>query len=268
MKIPPLLFTREQRAWAILYVPMLTGACVSSSSLFSVLIFISSATSFFLAYAPLQIVLRHTMGSARDAQKFYAGVIWGSVFFVLGSVLLIPLLMEGKWQLIWIGSCAGSLFFLNFLISKRFQKTLVGDLIGMLALTLGAPAAYYVSSGHFDQTAFLLWFLNFLFFSSGAFYVHMNIRATSSKKKSFTFREKTQYGFHNLTYQAVILFLLSVLIVSDRIPPLVLGAFLPMFMYSLIGTFNLSTYVRFKRIGLLLLGHSIFFAIYLIALVF
>jgi len=265
MKIPPPIVTREHGAWAVLLVPLLTGFALSEQIRMNHLYLFISALFFFLSYAPAQTVLRHRSRQRSEDNVPHAATLWGGVFVTLGFAFAAPLVLRGYFLLVPMGAVTIALFAANHLLFQRYGKTLAGDLLGMLALTVGAPAALYVGSASLDERHVILWFLNFFFFASGAFYVHMKIGAAGVKQSSLAPAEKVRLGYHNLLYHVIMFGVLGLSIMVTSTSAILLLAFVPITVHALYGTISLSPRVNFKRLGLILLGHSILFCVLLIS---
>jgi len=260
MRIPPPIFTREHGAWALLLVPILTGIGLAGRVEVNHLYLTLSSIFFFLSYAPAQIVFRLWQRRDSERERFSAAAVWGSAFASLGFMSVVPLIVGGYLLILPIGILAVILFILNYALAKRSGKTLVGDIVGMLALTLGAPAAMCVGAMSIDARSVILWLLNFLFFASGAFYVHMKIAASRMKDRSFTPSQKLNLGYQNLLYHAVMIGIITALVTRAHAPTSLFIVFLPITLHAMYGTVTLSRVANFKRLGLILLGHSILFA--------
>jgi nitrous oxidase accessory protein len=148
-------------------------------------------------------------------------------------------------------------------LTRHYSKTVLSDLISVLGLTLSAPAAYYAVAGKLDQPAAMLWLMNFLFFGSGIVYVHTKLRAAALKKPDFSFGEKLSLGKLNLIYHVIVLTIVGILAAKNFTPLFALVAFVPMTIHAIYGTLKLSSAVRFKNLGLILLLHSLLFALLL-----
>ena len=140
---------------------------------------------------------------------------------------------------------------------------IVTDLIAVAGLTLSGPSVYYVLMGMLDWYAVLLYVLNFFFFGWSVFYVHMKIQAFAEKKADVERRKKMSLGKVILLYDAVVVTIVVVLAATHFMPMLALVAFVPMILHGVYGALKLSTKVHFKKLGLLLLGQSILFAVLL-----
>ena len=112
-------------------------------------------------------------------------------------------------------------------------------------------------------TGMIFFFCNFFFFGWSVFYVHMKIQAFAEKKADVERRKKMSLGKVILLYDAVVVTIVVVLATTHFMPMLALVAFVPMILHGVYGALKLSTKVHFKKLGLLLLGQSILFAVLL-----
>ena len=257
MRIPPLIVTREHGSWALLVVPLVTGAAHGHFTWLHAFL-ATSATAFFMSYVPAQTLLRGARGQSLDEGKRHAARFWGAVYVAVGSVSLIPLLMEGLWMLVVIGASAMLLFAITHALNIRKSTSVVGNLIAMLGLTLGAPAAYYVGAGVLDRGALFPWIANILFFASSVFYVDMKIRGAPMKGNR-TIGEVLRVGKHNLVFITLLWALVAIGGTITPLPPMAYALFLPMSIHGVWGTVTLGPKTNFKRLGLVLLAQSVVF---------
>lgn len=261
MRIPKPIITREHGSWAVLLVPIAIALVIAGSVTCDLALVIIAALAAFMAYVPAQMILRERFGTALDSSKLRGATFWLLVYALVGLAAVVPLLAKGYWKLLPIGMFAVFCFALNFVLTRVRSKTVLSDLIAIAGLTTGAPAVLYVATGELAGTAFFIWILNALFFGSGVVYVHMKIVATGFKDTSLSLTQRLSLGFLNVAYHLVVLGIVLVLVAFEYSPTLVAVAFLPITVHALYGTLKLSTRVQFKRLGILLLGHAILFAI-------
>jgi nitrous oxidase accessory protein len=261
MKIPPPIIPKEHGAWAVLFVPMIVGAGVADRFSLNAIYLGLSALAMFLSYVPVQTILRQLFIAPQGPNKFRPAIFWATVDLTLGALFIFPLALQKLWLLAGFALLGGLFFLANFILTRRYAKTIFSDLMATLGLTLSAPSAYYAVTGRLDQNALLLWLLNFLFFGCGMVYVHMKIRASATKKPELSFDEILGLGKFNLVYHAVVLAIVGFLAIEKLAPLFAVLAFVPMTMHAVYGTFKLSGVVRFKNLGLLLLAQSIVFAL-------
>lgn len=262
--IPAPIITKEHGSWAVLFVPMIVGAAFSDTFSWSILLLAFSALGVFMSYVPMQTMLHHWFGSPQEKQRIHAARFWAFIYLGIGAAFILPLLLTGFWNLLFIGSLGILSFAGNFLLTMTIRKSILSDLMAVAGLTLNAPSAYYVSSGSLGAEAAIVWILNFLFFGGSVFYVHMKIRVSAMKKDQWQWYEKLTVGKLNILYHLFVLGIIFGFVLYRVTPTMVIIAFLPTVIHAVIGTLTLHQRVQFKRLGFLLLAHSIVFCLLLV----
>lgn len=247
---------KEHGAWAVLLVPVAVSAVIAERVTLDFFLLTASVLSLFLAYYPLQILLRGRSGDSRSR-------FWAAVYVVTGLVFSVPLLVRGFLLLIPIAVLAAGCFLLSVRLGRGNPKSAGADLWAVAGLTMGGPSAAYVLGNSLDLDAVLVWILHVLFFGSGVIYVHMKLKAAGLKSVQLDFRQRVGLGALNLAYHAFVIAVASVLVVTQYTPALSLIAFIPITVHAVIGTAKLSPTVRFRNLGFLLLAQSLVFGIIL-----
>ncbi len=263
MRIPPPIIPKEHGAWTVLFVPMLVGASIAGKFTLNVALLALAILGVFLSYVPAQTLLREWLAASQAPEKVRAAKFWAMVYLGAAALFMLPLFLQNLWWLLGIGTLSVIAFLANFVLTRHYSKTFLSDLISVLGLTLSAPAAYYSVTGKLDQAAAMLWLMNFLFFGSGIVYVHTKLRAAAMKKSDLSFYEKLSLGKLNLLYHFVVLAIVGILAAKNFTPLFAVVAFVPMTIHAIYGTLKLSRTVRFKNLGLILLLHSLIFALLL-----
>lgn len=258
-----LILPKEHGAWAVLLVPMIVGATIADRFSANLILVFFSSLGFFLAYHPVQIFLKNLRKQAASDEKLCAAKAWGPAFLAWGVIPSVFLVLQGFWLLIPIGILAFAVFFLNFALTRDRPKSIGSDFVAVVGLTMTGPAASYVMVGNLEIEALLVWLLTMLFFGSSVFYVHMKIRASSLKKEAMTGREKVVLGQYNILYHVALLAVVAAFTSLSETPPLAIAAFVPVSLHAFVGTIRLSPRVQFKKLGFLLLGQSVLFAVLL-----
>lgn len=261
MNIPKPIITREHGSWAVLVVPMVIAVSIAEQFSVSMLLMTLAAVSAFMSYVPAQLLLRDWFGMRQDPSKLYSARIWLGIFGVVGAAAVFVLVWQGYWKIIPIGLFAVACFVLHFVLTRVHSKSVLSDLLAVAGLTVTAPAVLYVATGELTGRALFIWILNLLFFGSGVVYVHMKIAATSFRQGPFSLKQRLSLGFLNVVYHCVVFGIVTVLVAFEYTPTLLLLAFVPMTIHAIYGTLKLSGQVQFKKLGLLLLGHAVVFAI-------
>lgn len=243
---------KEHGAWAMWIVPMLSGAIATRFSGWFFEFFLSFSLLYIVHHPVVQMVKRKKP-SDRNEFRQVAGLALPA--FLLG---LAPVVLAGRQWLVVFGAIELLLFTVsvrNFL--DREQRSFINELEIVAALTLTAPAAYYVVSGELDLRAAELFLMNFLFFGSSVFYVKMRIEFLKKKGKWEGEAKKAlamTLGYH--------LFLVAILIwaaVGDLFNPWLLVGFMPMLVQVIGGTLSAKTKMSFSRLGIALVFESVVF---------
>jgi hypothetical protein len=175
-----LILPREHGAWGLLLVPMVTGAGVAfreSSHFVPALLLLVAALALFWLRTPVESLLGTSAMQAqtKDERRTVAIVI-GALAAVAGLALGI-LLWAWKNPLLWlIGTAAGAAFVGQALLKKSGRRTrMLSEIVGTIGLTASGPAAYYVISGKFGATAWVVWAVNLIFAGDQIHYVQLRI---------------------------------------------------------------------------------------------
>ncbi|MDP2886439.1 MAG: YwiC-like family protein [Ignavibacteria bacterium] len=261
MIIPKPIIPKEHGSWAVLLVPLVVGANVSGIASPSFVFLSFSVIATFLAYLPIEMVLRSKLGISSGSEEHQAARFWSIAYLSAGLLFVLPLLLEGYWALAAIGVLAAISFLVRFFLGIGRTRNVGSDLVAVAGLTLTAPSAYYVLTKTLDGHAITLWLLNFLFFGSGVVYVHMKMKAKAMGKIRLGWLERISIGKLNLIYHVVVVAAVLVLASLHLTQTAAILAFVPMIIHAVLGTVRLSQNVRFKTLGFLLLAQSIVFAI-------
>jgi hypothetical protein len=251
---------KEHGAWAVLLVPLFVGAIAGGGLTLGFILLLCASLLVFMSYLPVRKLARSRSGSPVEQLRLHRSRVWASVYLGTGFVLLAPLIARGYWLLLPIGSAAALLFAANLFLTRRSPRTVPGDLVAVLGLTLTAPAAYYIASHRMDGTAAVIWCLSFLFFGCSVVYVHMKIAAVSTRKTTLPLSEKIFLGRLNIAYHISILLIVGLLTTVHALRSFTILAFLPMAAHAVWGTLRLSSRVSFRNLGFLLLAQSFVFA--------
>ncbi len=264
MQISKPIITREHGSWAVLIVPMIVSLSFTGTVQWNNVFLALSTLSVFMSYVPAHIIFRGRSAADQSNEKLRASYLWGSIYLCVGVIFIVPLLLQRYIHLISFTVLGSALFLANYALTVKGKKNIISDLAAVAGLTLTAPSMYYISTGSIDKNAFILWLLNFLFFGSSVFYVHMKIKATGLKKEHFSFRERLILGKLNMLYHIAAVGIIVTMALVHFTPLTVVLAFTPMLIHIFYGTLTLSSNVRFKRLGFLLLAHSVVFCILLV----
>ena len=257
---PPI--PQEHGAWFMLYAPLITVLIGLQAPIQTALLLILTVTGVFLGQHTAILYIRNRAPKGTGLWLFSY-----LTAFTIGTVLLLG--TYNFLHLIYIGAPTAIaliwLFIRSRFARKRIDRTFSGEMLAIAGLTLTAPAAAIVATGHLTQTAIGIWGLYVLFFSSSVLYVKMRILAVQ-KKSGITFKNRLTLGSGLIAYHA----LLSLNIFTFYITNPTLGIFLfigfaPVILRAIIGWITLNNQLpNLKRVGLIESAYTLWFSAWLI----
>lgn len=235
---------REHGAWAILYGSCLTGLVAAGTLTPALLLFLAAMTAVFLAHEPLVKLVRSLKHGARpELIRQWALWLAGELTIVLVAGALL-VLQHRLFPLLPIAIFVAVLLGIHLtLTAGRRERSVPGELLGVVGLTSSGPSAYYVGSGEIDFAFWLIWSLNILYFASGIFYVKMRV---GRFLKPELFRRRAR---DCIIYHALVALLLVAAVYNEWISWLMSLAFAPMIIRAFWHTFHAEKQLRIKRIG-------------------
>ncbi|HEY3412472.1 MAG TPA: YwiC-like family protein [Armatimonadota bacterium] len=165
---PPI--PHEHGAWVMLLLPMLTAFAVARPSGWpQVLLLTAAVTAAYLARHPADLLLR---GKGQRGSAF-----WMTAYGAIAVATAVPLIVF--WHgaaLLGVMCIAGLLFGLHAVLlglpsKRRWDRSVFGEMLAVVGLTLSAPAALVVARGTFTPEAWVLWAAFALFFAGGVLHV-------------------------------------------------------------------------------------------------
>ena len=262
--IPPLPLTREHGSWAVLAVPLIVGTAAADRVLWGHGLLAIAALSAFLSYIPAQLLLQQGASKNLKVEALRAARFWAISLFGAALLAASVLVLRGEEHLLLWALWAGLGFVGHAVFTKGKGKSMWGDFFAVGGLSAGAPAAAMLGSELTASDAILLWMKVFLFFGCSVVYVHMKIRAAARRLAEPLFWRRIRFGWVTIGYHLIVIVIVAAAVSSGPTPLPVLAAYMPMAVHAAIGTVRLTATVRFKRLGFLLLAHSIFFAVVMV----
>ena len=254
------LIPKEHGSWAMLIVPLLLGLIVAPMWHGRALILLVAALGFFLVRYPLALLVKKRKRAGDKAYLWRWAIIYSSLTALSGGWLLFG---QGLWGLAPLG-LAGvlTLGFHLWLVSRRQEMGVVGELAGIIGLALGAPMAYYTATGQLDLTAGLLWVINALYFGGTVFYIKLKVRQQPRLPAPDRLSERLVRAKACLTYQTIALTLIILLVTLRQAPVLAPLAFVPATIKILHGAWRWQDKksLSLVRLGLIEIFHALAFA--------
>jgi hypothetical protein len=257
---------REHGAWGLLLVPLVTGAAVGllrGGALLPVLLFLLASVSLFCLRTPVEAALgtsaQHidTPAERRLAMAAVAG------YAAVASIALAVLLWKrNNPGLLLLGAIAAFSFGVQALLRKLGRATrMASQMAGLVGLTSTATGAYYVSTGCFDTTAWMIWAANWLFAANQVHMVQLRIR----NAKVAGLRERLERGWRFLAGEVLTVVLLVVFFYYGLLPKMSVIAFHPMLLRGAAWFFKKPRPLRVHRLGWMELGFALIFGVMFIS---
>ena len=258
MKFKPPI-PHEHGAWAMLYAPMLIAILALGRFELAVVLFLIATTAIFLAHEPLAVLVKLNPNRPSSPQIFRASKWWLAIYCAIAMAATMPLLLHyERWLLAPFGVVLLALLSTHiYLASKREERTISGEFLGVISLTLTAPSAYYVLTGKLDMFCLLLWGLNIVYFTSSIFYVKMRVSRFAKKKDADALTWQC-LGYHVLLAAGI-----GALMWMNWITGVAALAFLPVILRTFAGLKKEKGKLNLKRIGIAETVYTLLFVIFL-----
>ena len=252
MKLP-----KEHGAWAMLYVPLVAGGLVAGSFSWRVVLIALAMTFVFIAR---ESVLAWWRAHRRGGNKQESLQVM-LIYLALAGASTAPLILIS--HLFWLaplGLTAIALLAVNAeQAARREDRTVTGEMMAILGLTLTAPTAYYVARGQWTDAALWLWALCALYFASSVFYVKLRVYWLNRRKEQARLPARLRCAL----YHAFLLAALLVLAVTGSLNLFALVAFAPVLARSFWQLLKPATGLNLRRIGVLEIIYSMVFLIFI-----
>lgn len=261
-----LVVPREHGAWGMLLVPLVTGAVVgwlAGGRVAPVLLLTTATLALFWLRTPVESWLgtNAVRVQTRQERRLVRAVILPLV--TISALALSALFWQGKnRELIWLGIIAVPAFAAQMFLKRMGRATrMAAEVVGALALTSTAPAAYCVATGRLDAKAWTLWLVNWLFAADQIHFVWLRIRAARATRLG----EKFRVGWSFLAGQTLLGGLLVLACRFSWFPELTLIAFVPVLFRGFVWFAKKPQPIVVRRLGWTELAHALVFAVLLTA---
>jgi hypothetical protein len=265
-RIRSLIAPREHGAWGLLFVPLATGGALgllAGGNGLPLTALALAALALFWLRTPVESWLGTGLLRAQGERERRTVGIAILVLAAIASVALALLFSKGLHRgLLMLGAIAISAFLAQSVLRKLGRRTrMLSQIVGMVGLTVTAPAAYYVATGTLDRTAWVLWMANVLFAGDQIHFVQLRLR--SARASGLT--RKFQLGRTFLMGQLLLATALIFAWYLALLPALAALAFLPLLIRGTACFFERQKPLMVRRLGWNELAHSVVFGIWLVA---
>jgi len=261
-----LIVPREHGAWGMLLIPLATGTAVGlreGGHWTPVLLLTAAVLGLFWLRTPLESWFGT---SALRVQTERERRLVFSVILPLAaacSASLFALSWQGRNRdLIWLGGIAGVVFAAQIFLRKVGKAgRMAGEVVGAIALTATAPAAYYVATGRLEARAWSLWLVNWLFAADQIHFVWTRIRGA----RAYGFSERLALGWSFFSGNILLGAGLALACRQGWLSAFTLIAFVPILIRGLMWFVKNPQPIRLRRLGWTEMAHAILFGALLTA---
>jgi len=251
---------KEHGAWVMLYVSFFTAVGVTGIFDLKVWLLLATVTLLFFSQQPLrQILGQRLRGNLGQRCPLFC---WLGFYWISSTVLLADLYFNYRLVRLpfFAVMTAPVVFLLIYQWRRNCVRTIAGELVGILGLTMTAPLVHYVATGQIGVTGFVLWALTFVYFSSSIFYIK------ARREKFLKSRLKPVAGKAPMTlvssfYHWGLLTAIAIAVVFNLLSPIVLVAFSPVILRGVWRFREVPSKLNLKSIGLMEVAYSIFFGL-------
>jgi hypothetical protein len=241
----------------MLYVPFAVGLLVAGSLSWAVLLLAIATTFVFIARESLLAWWRGRSRNKPQPKSLRLMII----YFTLATISGLPLVLS--YNLYWLlplGLVTVTLLGINTHQGvRREDRTISGEMLAILGLTLTAPTAYYVARGSFDLTALWLWALCAGYFASSVFYVKLRVHTLNPRMEE----ARRQSLRRCILYHSLLLGSLIFFSLNGPLSLFALVAFAPVLGRTLWFLIKPVNRVNLRRLGLLEMAYSLFFLLFM-----
>jgi YwiC-like protein len=260
-----LLVPREHGSWGLWLLPLITGAVVAIAkhpglSDTAIFWFCAASASAFLAYQPLEALLGVAPLKARSPEEKQLAATWIIFTGFIAVTCAMQLLIAGRGKVLFFALLAGACFVARMLFSRLRALRVIRQIIGALALSSTAAAAYYVISGEVDLTALVLWGANWMFAAGQIEYVQLRVRTANAHSRA----EKARSGWKVYLLHLAMILVTVIASATGYVPALFTLVFVPAIARLVVWTISQPAKIDFYALGFSELLQGVLFSSLLI----
>ena len=235
--------------------------------------------ALFWLRTPVESLLGTSAMRAQTRDEWRAVALAIACLGAVAALALGALLWSWRNPLLWlIGAAAGTAFVAQALLklacrqprlssgrlaSKQSVQRLrmLSEIVGTIGLTASAPAAYYMITGNFGATAWVVWLANLIFAGDQIHYVQLRIHTVRIEG----LRAKLKHGWAFAAGQFLMTAALTVACLFRLIPPIASVAFSPILFRGWFYFIQKPSPLAVRKLGWSELTHAVAFCILFIA---
>ena len=172
---------QDHGSWVFILSPLLIGLFAGEQFSPASINLIVAAMSAFLLRQPVSVAVKAYAGR-RSRADLPAARFWMLVYGTIILVALAGLIVEGYFYILYLAVPGIPVFAWHlYLVSKRAERKQAGvEILATGALSLAAPAAYWIGQGAYDPLGWALWLLTWLQSAASIVYAYLRLEQRAS----------------------------------------------------------------------------------------
>jgi hypothetical protein len=240
---------QDHGSWVFILSPLLIGIFAGGRFNYATISLIISAMSAFMIRQPMTVFVKAISGR-RPKTDLAPARFWLLIYGIISALALTALILNGFSYVLYLAIPAAPVFAWHlWLVSRRTERKQAGiEVIATGALSLAAPAAYWVALGGYDPLGWWLWAWTWLQSAASIVYAYLRLEQRELKTRPES-RELWKMGKRALIYTSFNLFASLLLGWANFIPQLIFVPFLLQWLETLWGITHPAIGWKPTRIG-------------------
>lgn len=167
---------QDHGSWVFILSPLLIGLFAAEAFKPASINLVIAAMGAFMLRQPVSIAVKAYAGR-RSRADLPAARFWILVYGVIVLLALFGLVAEGYSYVLYLAVPGIPVFAWHLvLVSKRAERRQAGvEILATGALSLAAPAAYWIGQGGYDPLGWALWLLTWLQSAASIVYAYLRL---------------------------------------------------------------------------------------------
>jgi hypothetical protein len=167
---------QDHGSWVFILSPLLIGLFAGGSFRPASIYLIIAAMGAFLLRQPVSIAVKAYSGR-RSRRDLPAALFWTLVYGAIILLALAGLVADGYLYILYLAIPGIPVFVWHlYLVSKRAERRQAGvEILATGALSLAAPAAYWIGQGEYDSLGWALWLSTWLQSAASIVYAYLRL---------------------------------------------------------------------------------------------
>jgi hypothetical protein len=240
---------QDHGSWVFIFSPLLIGLFLGGRFSFGSLNLVAASLSAFLLRQPLTIAVKAYAGR-RPKTDLPAARFWIVVYGIVILMALLGLIRAGFGYLLFLAIPGAPVFAWHlWLVSRRAERRQINvEIIATGALSLAAPAAYWVGMGHYDSIGWWLWVLVWAQTAASIVYAYLRLEQRDQTEVPAQ-NELWKMGIRAFAYTTLNLVSVLALGLLSVFPRFLFLPYLVQWVETLWGTFHPAIKWKPVRIG-------------------